>query len=324
MLKIAIAAEFELAEKLAECLEQSQLEIDQLSVVEIFPFNEEQGIRFNNKAVAQIVPDEVDWATFNYVFFAGEVSAASHLAKAAEAGCVVIDLFGLCASLPDVPLVIPTVNDAQLVELRQRNIVSLPNPQVTQSILPLSEILQNYPLKQVVVSSLLPASYMGDEKVAQLAGQTAQLLNGIPLDENVQRLAFDVFPVKSANLSAQVRKIFPQLDNVVFHQIQVPVFYGLAQQVSAFFDYDVASEAVAEMWQQNSLIEYHPESQITPVLNGENENGESEAKLHISNLNQRESAVENGIEFWSVADEQRFNLALMAVKLAELVYQSGY
>ncbi|MCW9718382.1 oxidoreductase [Avibacterium sp. 21-599] len=324
MLKIAIAAEFELAEKLAECLEQSQLEIDHLSVVEIFPFNEEQGIRFNNKAVVQIVPDEVDWTTFNYVLFAGEVSAASHLAKAADAGCVVIDLFGICASLPDVPLVLPTVNDQQVMELRQRNIVALPNPQVTQSLLPLADLLQQYPLKQVLITSLLPASYMGDEKVAQLAGQTAKLLNGIPLEEQAQRLAFDVFPVQRANLSAQVQKIFPQLDNVIFHQVQVPVFYGLAQQVSAFFDYDVEPERVVQSWQQNALLSYHSDTLITPVINGENENGESEVKLHISNLNQQQSAVENGIEFWSVADEQRFNLALMAVKLTELVYQAGY
>ncbi|MCW9733829.1 oxidoreductase [Avibacterium sp. 20-15] len=324
MLKIAIAAEFELAEKLAECLEQSQLEIDHLSVVEIFPFNEEQGIRFNNKAVEQIVPDEVDWTTFNYVLFAGEVSAASHLAKAADAGCVVMDLFGICASLPDVPLVLPTVNDQQVMELRQRNIVALPNPQVTQSLLPLADLLQQYPLKQVLITSLLPASYMGDEKVAQLAGQTARLLNGIPLEEQAQRLAFDVFPVQRANLSAQVQKIFPQLDNVIFHQVQVPVFYGLAQQVSAFFDYDVEPERVVQSWQQNALLSYHPDTLITPVINGENENGESEVKLHISNLKQQQSAVENGIEFWSVADEQRFNLALMAVKLTELVYQAGY
>ncbi|MFZ7202898.1 oxidoreductase [Avibacterium avium] len=324
MLKIAIAAEFELAEKLADSLAQSQLEIAELAVVEIYPFNEEQGIRFNNKAVAQFSPEDADWSAFNYVFFAGEVAHASHLAKAAEAGCVLIDLFGICASLPDVPVVIPTVNDQQLAELRQRNIVSLPNPQVTQSLLPLADVLQNYPLKQLIISSFLPASYMGDEKVAELAGQTARLLNGIPLDENVQRLAFDVFPVKSANLSAQVQKIFPQLDNVVFHQVQVPVFYGMAQQVSAFFDYEVSSEVVAEMWQQNALLDYQPETLITPVINGEKENGENDVKLHLSNLSQIGSAVQNGIEFWSVADDQRFTLALMAVKLAEQVYQAGY
>ena len=54
---------------------------------------------------------------------------------------------------------------------------------------------------------------------------------------------------------------------------------------------------------------------ITPVLNGEKESDEETVKLHLGNL----SAVENGIEFWSVADEQRFNLAFLTVKLLEKI-----
>lgn len=36
------------------------------------------------------------------------------------------------------------------------------------------------------VTSLLPASYTGVETVTKLAGQTAHLLNSIPLDECIQ------------------------------------------------------------------------------------------------------------------------------------------
>lgn len=320
MLKIAIAAEFELAEKLAEGLERSQVNIESVSVVEIFPFNEEQGIRFNNKSVTQFSPEKVDWSIFNYVLFAGEISSVTHLAKAAEAGCVVFDLFGLCASLPDVPIIIPTVNEHQLIGIRQRNIVSLPNPQVTQSILSVVGLLQHYPLKQLIITSLLSVSYMGNTYVAKLAGQTAQLLNGIPLEENSQRLAFDVFPINNISLATQIQKIFPQLNNVIFHQIQVPVFYGMAQQVSAIFDYEVNPQFTPKIWQSNSSIEYHSDHLITPLTNGENENYESEAKLHISSLH----VDENKIDFWSVADIQRFNIVLNGIKLVELVYQSGY
>ena len=57
-LNVALVAEFDLCEKLVEALEQSCLEIEKLSVVELFPFNEEQGIRFNNKSVEQLPLDE--------------------------------------------------------------------------------------------------------------------------------------------------------------------------------------------------------------------------------------------------------------------------
>ena len=73
----------------------------------------------------------------------------------------------------------------------------------------------------------------------KLAGQTARLLNGMPLEEGETRFAFDVFPQQAANLNLQLQKIFSQLDNVIFHQIQVPVFYGMAQSDRTFQIYQI-------------------------------------------------------------------------------------
>lgn len=319
-LNVALVAEFDLCEKLAETLEQSCLEIEKLSVVELFPFSEEQGIRFNNKSVEQLPLNETEWSDFNYVFFAGDVAHAVHMAKAAQAGCVVIDLKGVCASLNDVPLIVPSINDEQLVVL-QRNIVSLPDPQVTQFVFSVSQFARENTLSQVLVTSLLPASYIDSDTVNKLAGQTAQLLNGIPLDEEQQRLAFDVFPSPKspASLAAQVEKIFPQLSNVIFHQVHVPVFYGMAQMVTLRSEYESDAQAQLQAWQANELVDYREASALTPVTNGEAEAGEA-PKLHIGGL----TALENGMQFWLVADEQRFDIALLGVKLAELVYQKGY
>ena len=313
-LNIAIAAEFDLCEKITEALEQSELDIGKVSIVEIYPFEEEQAVRFCNKAVAQLATDEIEWDSVNYLFFAGQIDQAPLLAQAAESGCVVIDLKGICSALSDVPVVVPTINEENLTELRQRNIVSLPDPQVSQLALSLLPIIQQTNLTQVFATSLLPASYTDGETVNKLAGQTARLLNGMPLEEGETRFAFDVFPQQAANLNLQLQKIFPQLDNVIFHQIQVPVFYGMAQKVTALSDYEFDLQP-----QQSELIELH-DSLITPVINGENENGEDSVKLHIS----QQSAVENGIEFWTVADEQRFNIALLGVKLLESIYHQGY
>ena len=311
-LNIDIAAEFDLCEKIAEALEQSELDIGKVSIVEIYPFEEEQAVRFRNKAVAQLITDEIEWDSVNYLFFAGQIDQAPLLAQAAESGWVGIDLKGICSALSDVPVVVPTINEENLTELRQRNIVSLPDPQVSQLALSLAPIIQQTNLTQVFATSLLPASYTDGETVNKLAGQTARLLNGMPLDEGETRFAFDVFPQQAANLNLQLQKIFPQLDNVIFHQIQVPVFYGMAQKVTVLSDYDYQP-------QQSELIELH-DSLITPVINGENENGEESVKLHLS----QQSAVDNGIEFWTVADEQRFNIALLGVKLLESIYHQGY
>lgn len=80
-LNIAIAAEFELSEKIVERLEQSALEISSVSIVEITPFEEEQNIRFRNKGVEQLSPNEVEWADFNYVFLQENLSKFPILRK---------------------------------------------------------------------------------------------------------------------------------------------------------------------------------------------------------------------------------------------------
>ena len=158
-LNIAIAAEFDLCEKITEALEQSELDVGKVSIVEIYPFEEEQAVRFRNKAACSILAtDEIEWDSVNYLFFAGQIDQAPLLAQAAESGCVVIDLKGICSALSDIPVVVPTINEENLTELRQRNIVSLPDPQVSQLALSLLPIVQHTNLTQVFATSLLPAS----------------------------------------------------------------------------------------------------------------------------------------------------------------------
>lgn len=314
MLTIAIVAEFELAEKFIETLENSTLEIDAVSVVELYPFSQEQGLRFRNKSVAQYDLNKVDWSEFNYVFFAGFTSNLPQLVQAAESGCIVIDVHGLCTSLTDVPMMVPSIsNDEDLIALRNRNIVSLPNIQTLQAIIAINPLLE-YQIDNIVITSLMPASAKGSKGVKNLAGQTARLLNGIPLDPNQQRLAFDVYPLDNQQCLQQFKRFYPQLEHVVFHNIQTPIFYGLAQQVS--LNGCITSDIdFAQQWADKTTIQYHSETLVTPVSNGEDESNQ----LHISNA----KLTEQGIDFWLVADEQRLQSS-MAVNLAERIYTQGY
>jgi aspartate-semialdehyde dehydrogenase len=89
--------------------------------------------------------------------------------------------------------------------------------------------------------------------------------------------------------------------------------------VTLLSDYELDMQSQISAWQGNELVDFNETQLYTPVTNGEAEAGET-AKLHIGGL----TVVENGVQFWLVADEQRFDIALLGVKLAELVYQKGY
>lgn len=322
-LHLAIAADFLLAEKLLDELERSNLSIDQISAVELEPFGEEQSLRFGNKAVAQFAADEADWSQFSHVLFAGSMAHAEKLAKATQAGCVILDLYGITALIGNVPVVVPNVNDEALLNLRERNIVALANPQISQLALALKPLLAQ-PLEQIFVTSLLPAAYFGDEKVRELAGQTAQLLNGIPLDDDKPRVAFDCAPTLAQNeqknqpfsqaFELQFAKILPNLTAcTTFHSVQVPVFYGVSQLISVQSQYPLDLEELNREWRQQPWLAVHEENLVTPVKNGEDEENN---QLQLSGLL---SKSENSLQFWSVADEQKFSLAFLAVALLERV-----
>ncbi|MEG9481474.1 oxidoreductase [Mannheimia sp. HC-2023] len=325
IIHLAIASDFTLAEKLLEVLETQDLGIEKISAVELEPFGDEQNLRLGAKAVAQYALDEVNWAEFTHVLFAGKMAQAEVLAEAVKAGCVILDLYGITALISDVPVIVPSVNDENVANVRERNIVALANPQVSQLALALKPLLAQ-PLNQVFVTSLLPSAYFGDEKVKELAGQTARLLNGIPFDENSERIAFDVVPANvqgeekklpfSKAFELQLAKVLPNLTAcITFHTIQVPVFYGVSQMVSVQSEYPLDAENLSTEWKATSWINFNENSVITAVKNGENEERNA---LEISQLLAKS---EQEIQFWSVADEQRFSLALLSVELLKLVLE---
>ncbi|WP_373818181.1 oxidoreductase [Glaesserella sp.] len=322
---LAIAADFLLAEKLLDALEAADLQIGRISAVELESFGEEHSLRFGAKAVEQIELNDVDWSQFSHVLFAGKMANAELLAQAVQAGCIILDLYGITALIGNVPVVVPSVNNEAVANVRERNIVALANPQISQLAIALKPLLTQ-PMSQIFVTSLLPSAYFGDEKVRELAGQTAQLLNGIPLDDEKTRVAFDSVPANvqgdEANLpfsrtfELQFAKVLPNLTAcITFHSVQVPVFYGVAQMVSIQSEYQLDATAISAQWQQQQWVQFNESTVITPVKNGEDEENNA---LQISQLLAKN---ENALQFWTVADEQRFSLAFLAVELLKEVLE---
>ena len=84
-----------------------------------------------------------------------------------------------------------------------------------------------------------------------------------------------------------------------------------------------AKGLIESVMENSSLIQWH-ETMITPVLNSENESGDDAVKLHITQPKILESENGQVLEFWSVADEQRFHIAQLGTKLFESLYFQGY
>ena len=306
----------------------------QFPVGEIYALarNESAGehLRYCGKSV--IVQDvaDFDWTQAQLAFFvAGAEASAAWVEEATNAGCLVIDSSGLFALEPDVPLVVPEVNPSVLADYRNRNVIAVANSLTSQLLASLKPLIDEGGLSRISVTSLLSASAHGKKAVDALAGQSAKLLNGIPIDEDDffgRQLAFNMLPLlpdsegsvrEERRIVDEVRKIL-QDDGLMISAscIQSPVFYGHAQMVSFEALRPLAAEEARDAFSRGEDIVLSEETDFPTQV------GDASGNPQLSvGCVRNDYGMPEQVQFWSVADNVRFGGALMAVKTAEKLVQ---
>ncbi|EBJ0300249.1 aspartate-semialdehyde dehydrogenase [Salmonella enterica] len=287
-------------------------------------------LRFGGKSVIVQDAADFDWTQAQLAFFvAGAEASAAWIDDATNAGCLVIDSSGLFALEPDVPLVVPEVNPYVLADYRNRNVIAVADSLTSQLLAALKPLIDQGGLSRIAVTSMLSASAQGKKAVDALAGQSAKLLNGIPIDEDDffgRQLAFNMLPLlpdregsvrQESRIVDEVRKIL-QDDGVMISAsvVQSPVFYGHAQMVSFEALRPLAAEEAREAFSRGEDIVLSEETDYPTQVGDASGN----PQLSIGCVH-NDYGMPEQIQFWSVADNVRFGGALMAVKIAEKLVQ---
>ncbi|EHH0636910.1 aspartate-semialdehyde dehydrogenase [Salmonella enterica] len=285
-------------------------------------------LRFGGKSVIVQDAADFDWTQAQLAFFvAGAEASAAWIDDATNAGCLVIDSSGLFALEPDVPLVVPEVNPYVLADYR--NVIAVADSLTSQLLAALKPLIDQGGLSRIAVTSMLSASAQGKKAVDALAGQSAKLLNGIPIDEDDffgRQLAFNMLPLlpdregsvrQERRIVDEVRKIL-QDDGVMISAsvVQSPVFYGHAQMVSFEALRPLAAEEAREAFSRGEDIVLSEETDYPTQVGDASGN----PQLSIGCVH-NDYGMPEQIQFWSVADNVRFGGALMAVKIAEKLVQ---
>ena len=287
-------------------------------------------LRFGGKSVMVQDAAAFDWTQAQLAFFAaGAEATASYIEEATNSGCLVIDLSGLFSLEPDVPLVVPDVNPFVLADYRNRNIIAVPNSLTSQLLTALKPLIDDGGLSRISVTSLLSASANGKKAVDALAGQSAKLLNGIPIDEDDffgRQLAFNMLPLlpdregsvrEERRIVDEARKIL-QDDGLMIsaNVVQSPVFYGHAQMVGFEALRPLAAEEARDAFGRGEDLVLSEESEFPTQV------GDATGSAHLSvGCVRNDYGMPEQVQFWSVADNVRFGGALMAVKIAEKLVQ---
>ena len=134
-------------------------------------------LRFSGKSVIVQDAAEFDWTQAQLAFFAAGVEAsAAYIEDATNAGCLVIDLSGLFALEPDVPLVVPDVNPFVLADYRNRNVISVANSLTSQLLSALKPLIDRGGLARISVTCLLSASAHGKKRSMPSRGRAPNCL----------------------------------------------------------------------------------------------------------------------------------------------------
>jgi aspartate-semialdehyde dehydrogenase len=269
----------------------------------------------------------------DFAFFcAGGAVSAEYAPIAVEAGAVVIDKSSHFRQDPDVPLVVPEVNAADL-EARERGIIASPNCTTIPIVVALKPIADAVGLARIVAASYQAVSGGGKRGIETLSRETTNILNLRNAGDGgssvfPHRIAFNCIPQVDAFLAdgstkeeakvvAETRKVL-HLDElpIAVTCVRVPTFFGHAVALTVETEGKLGARDAERLLRESpGIVLYDASSERrypTPA-----DVGDTDA-VHVGRVRDDPSHP-TGLQLWVAADNVRKGAALNAVQIAEIV-----
>ncbi len=290
--------------------------------------------RFNGKTIRVQNVEEFDWSLAHIALFSAGGELSAHWAPiAADAGVIVIDNTSHFRYDYDVPLVIPEVNPQAIAEFRNRNIIANPNCSTIQMLVALKPIYDAVGIERINVTTYQSVSGAGKTGIDELAGQTAKLLNGIPVESKAfsQQIAFNCIPQidqllengytkEEMKMVWETQKIFNDPSIMVNPTcVRVPVFFGHAEALHIETSNPIDAEQVLSLLEQAEGIEvFQGHDFPTQVRDAVGKDSVLVGRVR------NDVSHHSGINLWVVADNVRKGAATNAVQIAEVLIRDYY
>lgn len=266
------------------------------------------------------------------LFSAGGSISKKYAPIAAKAGCIVIDNTSEFRMDPDVPLIVPEVNEYALADYRKKNIIANPNCSTIQMMLVLKPLHEVARIKRVVVSTYQSVSGAGKEAMDELFTQTRGIFVNDPVTpENfTKQIAFNAIPhidvfmedgttKEEWKMIAETKKILDPKIAVTATAVRIPVFVGHAEAVNIEFENEIDADHARDILKDApgvTVIDYRKdEGYVTQV------ECVGEDPVFVSRIRD-DMTVENGLNLWIVADNLRKGAALNSVQIAEMLVKN--
>lgn len=273
---------------------------------------------------------EADFSEYDAAFFCvGDELSQRYVPQALAAGCAVVDKSGVYRLDPQVPLVVPGVNDSVVSSATQ--LIANPNCSTIILLHALAPLAREFGLRSAFAATYQSVSGAGRDGVDALDSQSRRALDSGPLEQErleSGQFAFNVLPQigrldeqgrcsEEAKLVEESRKILalPGLQ-MIAHAARVPVAIGHGVAVTASFETEPDLRRVAELWNSSPVLRYLPDGLPTPVSCAGHD------LVECGRL-RRESALPNALSFFVCGDNVNIGAALNGWRILGLLKAAG-
>ena len=284
-------------------------------------------LKFNGK---DYVVEELNEHSFDKpidiaLFSAGGGTSEKFAPIAAAHGCIVIDNSSQWRMDPAVPLIVPEVNPEDISW--HKNIIANPNCSTIQAMVALKPLDDKYKIKRVVYSTYQAVSGAG------VAGWK-DLENGMkgeapkkfphPIASNclphIDSFLDNGYTKEEMKMIWETRKILhhPEL-KVTATTVRVPVFNSHSESVNVEFENPIDVDEVKGILASapGIVVVDDPANNKYPLAL----DAAGTDDIYVGRI-RRDESVENGINFWVVADNIRKGAATNAVQIAQILVES--
>ena len=319
---------------LIEILEEREFPVDRLHLL-ASERSCGKRLQFRGKSVPVQRLDEFDFSQTEIgLFSAGGALSEEFAPKAAEAGCVVIDNTSAFRYYDDVPLIVPEVNPHRISEYAERNIIANPNCSTIQMVVALKPIHDAVGIERINVATYQAVSGAGGGGLRELAGQTANLLNGKPIETDVMpvQIAFNAIPQidpfqdngytkEEMKMVWETRKILED-DAIQVNPtcVRIPVFYGHSEAVHIETREPITPERATELLAAAPGVTVRDQRVPGGYPTAVGEAVGTDA-VYVGRIRQ-DISHPRGLNLWVVSDNVRKGAALNSVQIAEALVVS--
>lgn len=280
--------------------------------------------------------DKIDIALFS----AGGSVSKKLAPEAASRGAVVVDNTSAFRMDPEVPLVVPEVNEKALNA--HHGIIANPNCSTIQMVAALEPIRQAYGLKRIIVSTYQAVSGSGAKAIMELETQTRAVLDDQPVeaaimpvkgDKKHYQMAFNAIPqidlFQPNDYTFEEMKMINETKKIMDDQtlqvsatcVRVPVAISHGESVYIEIGKEGVSSTDIKALLKDApgvVLQDDPANQIYPMP----ADAAGKKEVFVGRI-RRDPDVANGFHLWIVSDNLLKGAAWNSVEIAERLVVLG-